>query len=77
MDKMDHKTPAPAAFSVHEFCRAHSISRALFYLLQRRKTGPRVMRVGRRTLITAEAAENWRREMEAATTAGGDAHAGR
>lgn len=62
--------PVAAAFSVREFCAAHRISRALFYLLQRRKTGPRVMRVGRRTLITAEAAAKWRQQMEADAAGG-------
>ena len=57
----------PAALSVGEFCEAHRISRALFYLLRREGSGPRVMNVGRRTLITAEAAAEWRRQMEAAT----------
>jgi hypothetical protein len=34
-----------AALSVDEFCAAHCISRALFYLLQRDGAGPRLMRV--------------------------------
>jgi hypothetical protein len=54
------------AFSVNEFCVAHRISRALFYLLQRDGSGPRLMRVGRRTLVTVDAAADWRRRMEAA-----------
>jgi len=57
---------APLAFSVEQFCRAHSISRALFYIMQRDGRGPRVMKCGKRTLIARESAERWRREMEAA-----------
>ena len=56
----------PAALSVDEFCKAHGISRALFYLIQRDRTGPAVMRVRGRTLISREAAAAWRRQMEAA-----------
>lgn len=58
-------TSVPAAFSVEEFCRAHSISRTHFYEMAARGTGPRLMKVGRRTLISAEAAADWRRRMEA------------
>ena len=52
------------AMSIPEFCSAHRISRALFYILQRTGRGPRIMRVGRRTLVSAEAAAEWRRRME-------------
>jgi hypothetical protein len=58
----------PAAFSVAAFCRSHGISRSLLYLLWREKRGPRVLRVRGRTLISAEAAADWRREMEAASS---------
>ena len=51
-------------FSVAEFCREHGISRGLFYRLLRENCGPRVMKAGRRTLISHEAAEEWRRRME-------------
>lgn len=59
-----------AAFSVAEFCREHGISRGLFYRLLREGRGPRVIKAGRRTLISREAAEQWRRRMEAAAQAG-------
>jgi hypothetical protein len=59
--------PPLAAFSVSEFCDAHRISRALFYILQREGAGPAVMKVRGRTLISCEAAASWRRHMEATT----------
>ncbi len=59
-----------AAFSVADFCREHGISRAFFYKLLLEGCGPRVMKVGRRTLISREAAEQWRRRMEGATQLG-------
>jgi hypothetical protein len=55
------------AFSIPEFCLRNGISSALFFKLARQGGGPRVMRVGRRTLITKEAAVAWRRERESAS----------
>jgi hypothetical protein len=52
------------SFSIVEFCRLHDISRSLFYVLREKGEGPRVMKVGRRTLISAEAAAEWRKNME-------------
>src|SRR5712692_8654094 len=54
------------AFSIPEFCRRHGISRAHFYNLSKSGDAPVVMRVGRRTLVSAEAAAAWRRRMEEA-----------
>ena len=58
------ETQSCSAVSVPEFCRSHGISRSLFYLLLRERRGPRVMRVRGRTLVSAEAAAEWRRAME-------------
>jgi hypothetical protein len=52
------------AYSVAEFCDAHCISRALFYLLQARGDGPRIMKAGKRTLISVDAAQEWCERME-------------
>ncbi len=59
-----------ATYSVRDFCREHGISRGLFYRLLREGRGPRVIKAGRRTLISREAAEEWRRRMEGATQPG-------
>src|SRR5262249_13532750 len=48
------------AMSVDEFCRRHSISKPLYYALQRQGRGPDVMYAGQRVLITREAAKAWR-----------------
>lgn len=61
---------ALAAFTVPQFCAAHSISRALFYALAREGRAPAIIKAGRRTLISAEAAARWRRDMEAASARG-------
>ena len=55
------------ASSVNEFCRENSISRSFYYELQKKKRGPKTMKVGARRLITREAGAEWRRRMEAAT----------
>lgn len=60
-------TTEAAAYTVPEFCSAHRISRALFYLLVRDGRGPRLLKAGRRTLVTADAAADWRRQLERAT----------
>jgi hypothetical protein len=62
-------TPTRAVTSVDGFCREHRISRGHFYNLRKRGDGPAVMKVGRRTLISDEAAAEWRRRMENARPA--------
>jgi predicted DNA-binding transcriptional regulator AlpA len=52
-------------YLVTEFCRQHGLSRDLFYNLLREGRGPRVIKAGRRTLISAKAAEEWHQRMEA------------
>ena len=56
--------PAPAVFTVKGFCAAHEISKVAFYDLLKKGIGPRIMKVGTRTLISLEAAAEWRRRME-------------
>jgi predicted DNA-binding transcriptional regulator AlpA len=51
-------------YTVPEFCLQHRISRSLFYKLVKEGHGPRIMKAGKRTLITSEAAEAWRRNSE-------------
>lgn len=58
------KMPNQFAFSVAQFCEGHDITKVLFYKLLKEGRGPRIMKVGTRTLISAEAAADWRREME-------------
>lgn len=71
---MDEPQPAEVggrvptlAFTVIGFCEAHGIGRNLFYQLRKDGLGPKVMKVGARTLISHEAAAEWRRRMERAT----------
>ena len=52
------------AYDIRDFCDYHKISRSHFYNLLKKNLGPRMMCVGRRKLISEEAAAEWRREME-------------
>jgi hypothetical protein len=58
------------ADTIAGFCRRHKISPAFYYLLRKRGEGPAEMVVGRRRLISYEAATAWRRERERATAQG-------
>jgi hypothetical protein len=59
--------PPRAAFTVPEFCDAHRISQAKYYQMKKQGWGPVEMQVGRRRLISYEAASVWRREREVET----------
>lgn len=56
-----------ATYTVNQFCEDHNLSRSRLYQLIRLGTGPRLMKVGRRTFISVEAAADWRRSVEATT----------
>lgn len=54
------------AISIKNFCAAHNISRATFYNLMKAQNAPATMLVGRRRLISTEAAQAWREKMTVA-----------
>jgi len=54
----------PEVYGVDAFCEAHSISRALFYQLLKSGKGPNIIKLGRRTLISKDAAAAWRSSLE-------------
>jgi hypothetical protein len=60
---------ARGAYSIDEFAAAHRLSVAMYFKLRNQGLGPDEMIVGRRRLISFEAAERWRRAREAAVTA--------
>jgi len=53
------------AFTVSEFCERHRISRTIFYEILKAGTGPTIFKCGAKTLISREAAADWRRAREA------------
>ena len=65
MDSIQGNITGKACYSVDEFCSSHSISRAMFYKLRADGKAPRTMAVGSRTLISYEAAADWRQACEA------------
>ncbi|SIQ81558.1 hypothetical protein SAMN05421829_10726 [Aromatoleum tolulyticum] len=67
METPSTSTPR-SAYTVQQFCEAHNFTRVLFYKLMKSGHGPRIMKVGTRTLISVEAAADWRRQMEEGAT---------
>ena len=59
----------PKAHSIKAFCEAHSISRNLFYTLKKQGLAPKMIHVGKRRLITEEAATEWRQMMQSQSSA--------
>ena len=52
------------AFTIQEFCRRHGFSMSKYFEMAAAGEGPRVMRLGKRVLISKEAAASWRCERE-------------
>ena len=55
------------AYTVPDFCTATNLSKTHFYALLKEGRGPRLMKVGRRTLISTQAAADWCKRMEEET----------
>ena len=66
---MNKLASGQSAFSIAQFCDSHHISRTHLHFLCKRGEGPRLMKLGRRVLISAEAAADWRRQIEQQTAA--------
>lgn len=60
-----------SAYTIAEFCAEHRVSRTHLYELTKAGRGPRLMKLGRRVLISVEAAADWRRQIEVETTKAG------
>ena len=59
-------TDAVGAYSVPDFCRLHGgMSEAFFHKIVSEGHGPRLMKIGARTMVSVEAAQAWRCEREA------------
>lgn len=55
---------APMAYSIEECALAYGLGRTTMFNLFSQGRGPRTFRVGRRVLISAEAAQEWIRSLE-------------
>ena len=51
-------------YEVDGFCEDHELSRAFLYKLWKQGKGPKKTKIGRKTLISEEAAAEWRARME-------------
>ena len=60
-------TLSKLAYTIPQFCDGFNVSRTHFYELLKQGKGPRLMKVGRRTLISAQAAADWCKRMEEET----------
>ncbi len=69
---MNKETASPLSemetYSVETFCKAHGICKGHFYNLLSEGLGPNIIKLGRRTLISKEAAAEWRKKMEQQST---------
>ena len=54
-----------ASMTLAEWCEHRRISRAMFYVLEKRRKAPRTYNVGSKRLISAEADDEWLRAREA------------
>ena len=52
------------AMSIKDFCAQHGISKNLFYKLEKEGCAPKTIDLGKRRLITIEAAAEWRLTMQ-------------
>lgn len=50
-------------YSVNEFCVDHNMGKTTFYALLNDGKGPDIIKLGRRTIITAESAKRWREKL--------------
>jgi hypothetical protein len=64
MSLIEQHSATVACFTVGEFCDAHRICRTRLYAFWNQGRGPRYFLNGARRLISAEAAAEWRRQME-------------
>ncbi len=55
---------SPLAFTIPLFCKAHHLGRSQYYELKKDGRAPVEMTIGRKKLISHEAAADWRRLME-------------
>ena len=51
-------------YSVIEFCHIHGISRGTLYNLRKEGKAPKMIKLGRRVLISKESVQKWRKKME-------------
>jgi hypothetical protein len=61
-EQASYLTDPTDTYSIAEFCRHHHISESFFFRLRARGEGPEMIAIGKRRLITREAARKWRKQ---------------
>jgi hypothetical protein len=56
-----------SAQTINEFCEDNRICRATYYNLRKSGRGPKIIKIGAKTIITDENAAEWRARMQAET----------
>jgi predicted DNA-binding transcriptional regulator AlpA len=64
---MEPREIGRAAYSIMEFCHAYGLGRSTFYRMQAAGLAPRTLAIGRRRIVTKEAATDWCHRLEAAS----------
>ena len=57
--------------SINEACQIIGISRAMFYKLLNEKKAPKIIKIGRRVVLSPDSLESWMKTMEHDNTEGG------
>lgn len=60
METRNDQSMSTPVQSIEQFCQSHSISRAFFNKLRQMNQAPDLILIGRRVLISNEAAAAWR-----------------
>lgn len=60
MAHTDIQAGSKPVMSINQFCQSHEISRQFFNKLNKSGGGPAIIKIGRRVLISTEAAAEWR-----------------
>jgi len=64
---MHQPTTEQRALSIAQFCQAYGISRATYYNLAKAGNAPAILKIGRRSIITNDAAKSWETAMTKAS----------
>lgn len=60
MSKHSTQDATAPVMTIEEFCESHRISRGFLNVLKQRGEAPDFIKIGRRVLISSEAAQAWR-----------------
>jgi predicted DNA-binding transcriptional regulator AlpA len=65
--RLRETNPETRAYSIDQFCRAYGVGRDMYYAMLKNGTAPQCMTIGKRRLISLDAAARWQEAREAET----------